>query len=283
MSEAMPSDNLIGTHCSINGGIENAIAQAVELGIDTFQIFTKNQRQWREKEFTSAEGADFKQKMKEAGIKKAFSHTTYLINLASADDEIREKSIMALAAELLRCDTLGLDYTVLHPGANRQLSEIAAIERIADALNIVLQHTQHLNAMVLLENTAGQGSSIGYRFEHHKEIMDRVETDNIGLCFDTCHAFAAGYDIRNQEGLESLFAHINNLIGLEKLKVFHFNDSKGDLGSHLDRHMHIGTGKLGSAPFKYIINRFPDRPKVLETSKEDDADIKNLKVLRSLS
>ena len=279
----MPPNNLIGTHCSINGGVENAIVQAVELGIDTFQIFTKNQRQWREKEFTGAEGANFKQKLKGAGIKKSFSLTAYLINLASADDEVREKSIMALAAELLRCDTLGLDYTVLHPGANRLLDDIAAIERIADALNIVLQHTQHLKTMVLLENTAGQGSSIGYRFEHHKEIMDRVETDNIGICFDTCHAFAAGYDIRTREGLEAVFAHIDHLFGLEKLKVFHFNDSKGDLGSHLDRHMHIGAGKIGFAPFRYIINRFRDRPKVLETSKEDNADVKNLKALRNLS
>src|SRR5690606_31749988 len=177
-------------------GLENAIDQANVLGIDTFQIFTKNQRQWREKEFTEVEGNNFKKKLQKAGIKIAFSHATYLINLASADDEIREKSILGLAAELVRCEALGLKYTVLHPGANKYLSEIEAIERIADALNIVTQYTHSLQAMILLENTAGQGSSIGYKFEHHQEIMKRVDSDKIGVCFDTCHAFAAGYDIR---------------------------------------------------------------------------------------
>lgn len=273
---------LIGTHCSISGGLENAIDQANVLGIDTFQIFTKNQRQWREKEFTEVEGNNFKKKLQKAGIKIAFSHATYLINLASADDEIREKSILGLAAELVRCEALGLKYTVLHPGANKYLSEIEAIERIADALNIVTQYTHSLQAMILLENTAGQGSSIGYKFEHHQEIMKRVDSDKIGVCFDTCHAFAAGYDIRTQSGVEELMAGIDTLIGLEKVRVFHFNDSKGALGSRLDRHEHIGQGKLGLEPFRQIIKNFPDVPKVLETSKEDDMDIKNLEVLREM-
>lgn len=273
---------LIGTHCSISGGVENAIIQAQELGIDTFQIFSKNQRQWREKEFSEAEGLNFQRKMKSAGVKIAFSHTTYLINLASADEIIRNKSILGLAAELLRCDALGLQYTVLHPGANKLIGEMGAIERIADALNAVMEYTQPLNAMVLLENTAGQGSSIGYKFEHHQEIMNRVDSKKIGVCFDTCHAFAAGYDIRRKEGLDALFDGIENLIGLDKIKAFHFNDSKGDLGSHLDRHAHIGEGKLGLEPFRYIIKRFPTIPKVLETSKENNMDIKNLNVLRGL-
>lgn len=273
---------LIGTHCSISGGIENAIDQAIALGIDTFQVFTKNQRQWREREFTEEEGNRFKQKLQKAGIRVAFSHTTYLINLASADDEIREKSILGLAAELIRCESLGLKYTVLHPGANKYLSENKAIERIADALNIVMQHTKSLQPMVLLENTAGQGSSIGYKFEHHQEIMKRVDSDKVGVCFDTCHAFAAGYDIRTQSGVEDLMDGIDKIFGLEKMKAFHFNDSKGDLGSRLDRHTHIGHGKLGLEPFRQIIRSFPDVPKVLETSKENDMDIKNLEVLREM-
>jgi deoxyribonuclease IV len=273
---------LIGTHCSISGGVENAILQAVDLGIDTFQIFTKNQRQWREKEFTEAEGKSFREKLQKAGVKMAFSHTTYLINLASADDEIREKSILGLAAELIRCDALGLKYTVLHPGANKYISEIEAIDRIADALNIVTQYTESLQAMVLLENTAGQGSSIGYKFEHHQEIIKRVNTDKIGVCVDTCHAYAAGCDIRTRSGVEALMEGIDKLIGLEKIKVFHFNDSKGDLGSRLDRHAHIGQGKLGLEPFRQIIRNFPHVPKVLETSKESDMDIKNLELLKEM-
>lgn len=273
---------LIGTHCSISGGIENAILQAIDLGIDTFQIFTKNQRQWREKEFTEAEGKSFRESLQKAGVKIAFSHTTYLINLASADDEIREKSILGLAAELIRCDALGLKYTVLHPGANKYISEIEAIDRIADALNIVTQYTDSLQAMVLLENTAGQGSSIGYKFEHHQEIMKRVNTDKIGVCVDTCHAYAAGYDIRRRSGVEAFMEGIDKLIGLEKIKVFHFNDSKGDLGSRLDRHAHIGQGKLGLEPFRQIIRDFPHVPKVLETSKENDMDIKNLELLKEM-
>lgn len=273
---------LIGTHCSISGSIENAISQAEALGIDTFQIFTKNQRQWREKEFTETDGKSFKSKLLKAGIRKAMSHTMYLINLASADEEIREKSILALAAELIRCDTLGISYAILHPGANRQLTEARAIARIAEALNIVLEHTGQLNTTVLLENTAAQGSSIGGKFEHHREIISQVSSANIGICVDTCHAFVAGYDIRTTAGLDAMFADIDKLVGLEKLKAFHFNDSKGTLGSHLDRHEHIGKGKLGLEPFRYIIEHFPDRPKVLETSKEDNADEKNLTVLRSL-
>ena len=274
---------LIGTHCSISGGVENAITQAVELGIDTFQIFTKNQRQWREKEFTEAEASTFRDRLAAAGIEKAMSHTTYLINLASADEAIREKSMLGLAAELIRCHALGISYAVLHPGANRQLTEEKAIERIAEGLNMVLEHTGHLNTMVLLENTAGQGSSIGYKFEHHRDIIAQVESENIGACLDTCHAFAAGYDIRTSTGLDDLFAQVDQQIGLEKLKAFHFNDSKGALGSHLDRHAHIGSGKLGLEPFRYIIDKFPNRPKVLETSKEDNADVKNLQVLRELT
>lgn len=273
---------LIGTHCSINGGVENAIIQAKELGIDTFQIFTKNQRQWREREFTEAEGQSFREKLKDAGIKIAFSHATYLINLASADDEIREKSILGLAAELIRCDALGLKYTVLHPGANKYIGEAKAIARIAEALNIVMAYTKSLRAMVLLENTAGQGASIGYKFEHHQEIMAQLNSDRVGVCFDTCHAFAAGYDIRTQSGVETLMAGIDKLIGLDKIKAFHFNDSKGNLASRLDRHAHIGQGKIGLEAFRQIIRRFPHVPKVLETSKEDNMDIKNLKILREM-
>ncbi|MDQ3536306.1 MAG: deoxyribonuclease IV [Bacteroidota bacterium] len=176
---------------------------------------------------------------------------------------------------------LGLPYTVLHPGNNKNLSDEEAIRRISEALNIVIQHTTGIKTKILLENTAGQGASIGRKFEHIRSIMEEVDPGRLGLCLDTCHAIAAGYDIRTQTGLEDTLSIIDNLIGIDNLKVFHFNDSKGDFGSRLDRHEHIGKGKIGLLPFEYIINHFPMHPKILETHGEDDMDIKNVEVLKS--
>lgn len=272
---------LLGKHCSISGGVENACEEASILGMDTIQIFTKNQRQWREREISTDEGKKFKIKCAEKGIKLALSHTIYLINLAS-NDTVRDQSIVALAGELLRCEALGLPYTVLHPGNNKNLSDNEAIRRISDALNIVIQHTSEVKVRILLENTAGQGASIGRKFEHIKAIMEHVDPSRLGLCFDTCHAFAAGYDIRTKTGLEETISLIDNLIGLNYLKVFHLNDSKGDFASRLDRHEHIGKGKIGLEPFHYIMNHFPQHPKILETHNEDEMDIKNLEILREM-
>lgn len=274
---------LLGVHCSINGGFENALIEAERLGIDTFQVFTKNQRQWREKQITEAEGKKFKKQLKQSGIKVAFSHTQYLINLASEDEIIRKNSILALEGELLRCHVLGFPFTVLHPGASRGLSEIQAIVKIAEALNLVLRNSGNIKVKVLLENTAGQGSSIGWKFRHIAEIMKRVDSPGIGMCFDTCHAFSAGYDIRTNEGFEATMEEVDKLIGLNRLLAFHLNDSKGRLGSRIDRHEHIGKGELGLVPFRLIMNFFKKIPKVLETKKDNDMDIKNLEVLRSLA
>lgn len=274
---------LLGIHCSISGGVENALDLAKEWGIDTFQIFTKNQRQWADRVITNEEGKLFRQKMKKLKIPVGISHTAYLINLASSDEEIREKSVMALASELLRCDGLGLMGTVLHPGANKEVSPAEGMEMIAKSLKMVLDHTKHIKAKVLLENTAGQGSSIGWKFEHIRDIMDIAKSDRLGMCFDTCHAFAAGYDIRTQAGFEDTMAQLDKIVGLDKLLAFHLNDSKGDLATRVDRHEHIGKGKIGLEPYKVIMKKFLHVPKVLETDHENDLHLEDLKVLRSLA
>lgn len=274
---------LLGVHCSISGGIENAIIEAAGLKTDVLQIFTKNQRAWKEKEYSEAEGNAFKKDMGDNSIKMCFSHTTYLLNLASSDDELRNKSIKGLAAELTRCHVLGLPYAVLHPGSNKLVSKDEAISIIARSLNEVFELTGGIDTKVLLENTAGQGSTIGGEFEHLGDIMDQVERKSrLGVCFDTCHAFAAGHDIRTQDSFEDTMARLHKAVDLDNLLAFHLNDSKGELGKHLDRHENIGQGLIGPEPFRQIINRFPAKPKVLETPKKEDWDAKNLNFLRSL-
>lgn len=274
---------LLGVHCSISGGVENAITEAAGLKTDVLQIFTKNQRTWKEKEYTAEEGTAFKKGMSDNTLKMCFSHTTYLLNLASSDDELRTKSINGLAAELIRCHVLGLPYAVLHPGSNKLVSQAEAISIIAQSLNQVIELTENIETKVLLENTAGQGSTIGGDFEHLRDIMEQVEKkDRLGVCFDTCHAFAAGYDIRTKDGFEDTMAALEKAVTLDNLLAFHLNDSKGELGKHLDRHEHIGHGLIGPEPFRQIINRFPDKPKVLETPKKEDWDARNLEFLKSL-
>jgi deoxyribonuclease-4 len=206
-----------------------------------------------------------------------------LISLGSENDEIAEKSMLALAMELERCKSLGLTHTVLHPGTAGTLSKAEAIIRIGDRIKKVLQVLKGNPVKILLENTAGQGSSIGGKLEYISDLIEHINSKQIGLCIDTCHAFAAGYDIRDLKGIDKFIKEINNRIGLEKLLCFHLNDSKGGLGSKLDRHAHIGDGLLGLIPFKYILQNFPHIPKVLELPKENDADKKNLRILRDLA
>jgi deoxyribonuclease IV len=273
---------MLGVHCSISGGYENAFIEAKRLGIDTFQIFTKNQRQWREKEVSKEEAASFNDNLRDYGISKAVSHCTYLINIGSADDKIREQSVFSLMQEVIRCTKLGISYAVLHPGSFKNTTLEKAIQNIVDGLLTVLEHTSDSEVKILLENTAGQGSSIGGDFKDIGEIIKAVGSERVGTCFDSCHAFAAGYDIRTAAGFEQTMSELDKHIGLGNLLTFHLNDSKGDLGSHLDRHDHIGKGKLGLEPFRQIINRFENIPKLLETPKENDMDMENLKVLRSL-
>ncbi len=272
----------LGVHCSVSGGLEKAFDEAKILGTDVMQIFTRNQRQWSAKPVSPEEQKLFKDAAKKSDIKVTFSHCSYLINLAAENEEIRMKSIAALQQEVERCTLLGLSFCVLHPGAAGSQDFETAMAKIADGLKIVLKNTTGSNVMVLLENTAGQGTSLGGSFENLKQISDLTKSKRIGYCFDTCHAFAAGYDIRTEAGTKETFEKFDEILGIENLKAFHLNDSKGDLGTHLDRHENIGKGKLGVEPFAYIMNNFLKVPKVIETPKEDDWDKVNIGVLRGL-
>ena len=236
---------LLGVHCSIKGGLHNAFHEAESLGIDTFQIFTKNQRQWKERIIDTQEKSKFLDDYKTSHVKMVFSHASYLINLASNNDILWECSVRALIGEVQRCHDLGLDFTILHPGSAKELGEQKGMKKIIKALKTAHRETNNSTVKILLENTAGQGSCIGYRFEHIKQIIDGVNSSRVGVCFDTCHAFAAGYDIRSKIGFEATMEELDKIVGLQNLHAIHLNDSKGELGSNLDRHEHIGKGKLG--------------------------------------
>ena len=272
---------LLGVHCSASGGIINAFDEARSLGINTFQIFTKNQRQWREKVIDEEEGRAFRQRQKDQNVKIIFSHSSYLINSAAMDIALHEKSLNALTGELQRCDQTGLAFTVLHPGAAKEQNPEMAMEQVAKTLTQALKNTSSSNVKIALENTAGQGTTLGRSFEELKNIADQVDSDRIVFCFDTCHAFSAGYDIRSESGIKDTLAEWDEIIGLNRLAAFHLNDSKGGLGSNIDRHENIGFGEIGDLPFKYIMQNFPNIPKVIETPKEDGWDEKNLDRLRS--
>lgn len=274
---------LLGVHCSVAGGLENAFEEAARLGIDTFQIFTQNQRQWLNKKIDEPLQKTFTKAWDYNKVKIIFSHCSYLLNLASLNDEIRRKSIDALIGEVTRCDALGLSYCVLHPGSYKDQTPEGAISKIIAAFEEVLMKTDFSKVKILLENTAGQGSAIGYRFEHLKEIIGAVRSERIGVCFDTCHAFSAGYDLRTGEVFNKTFDEFDKIVGLDKLKAIHINDTKTNLGSRVDRHDNIGFGKLGLECFRLVLQNFPHIPKVLETPKEDNWDEKNLATLRSLT
>lgn len=271
----------LGVHCSVSGGLENAFTEAKSLQTDAMQIFTRNQRQWEAKPITEEERSTFLKASKSSEMGFLFSHCSYLINMAAENEEIRLRSVNALKQEVERCTQLGLHYCVLHPGAAGNQEMNTAIEKIAAGLREVLTATAGSKVMILIENTAGQGSSVGGPFDNLKQIYQATGSDRIGYCFDTCHAFAAGYDIRTESGCLETLESFDTILGLDKLKVFHLNDSKGELGKHLDRHEHIGKGKIGTPAFKVIMKQFTDKPKVLETPKEDDWDNINLQLLRS--
>lgn len=274
---------LLGVHCSVAGGLENAFAEAARLGIDTFQIFTRNQRQWKAKPISEEEKNKFAAAWKQSEVKIIFSHCSYLLNLAAADSAAQKKATEALTEEVIRCTELGLSFCVLHPGAAGEQDMDTAMKRIARGLKEVLKNTSASKVKIALENTAAQGTSVGGTFENLKLIRDETGSERISYCFDTCHAFAAGYETRTQAGIEDTLHQFDKVCGLTHLSAFHLNDSKGDLGLHLDRHDHIGKGKLRLIPFRYIMKNFPNIPKVIETEKEDDWDEKNLKTLRGLA
>ncbi len=264
---------MIGAHVSISGGVENAPLNAQAINAKAFAMFTKNQRQWQAKPYTEKNIQEFKANLKKVGIppENVLPHDGYLINLGHPETDKREQSRLAFLDELQRCEQLGLNMLNFHPGSHlRQISEEKSLALVAESLNWALERTSRITAVI--ENTAGQGSNLGYRFEHLARIIEAVEDKSrIGVCLDTCHTFTAGYDLRTSAACDTTFTEFDSIVGFEYLRAMHLNDSKPDLGSKVDRHESLGKGKLGWNVFKYIMNdqRFDEIPMILETIDSD--------------
>ncbi len=251
---------------SIAGGVHLALERGAELGCSTIQIFVKNARSWRSKAYTQEVIANFAENQRKTGIAPVVAHSIYLVNLATEARELRERSIDDMRDEMSKCDQLNIPYLVLHPGTHQ--NEKIGLRLVAEALDEL--YSERFRVSVTLETTAGQGNNLGFRFEQIAEIIELAECGkNLSVCFDTCHVFAAGYELRTESGYERTFEEFNSIIGIEKLKVIHLNDSKYPLGSRRDRHEHIGKGELGLSAFSFIMNdkRFVGIPKILETPK----------------
>ncbi|MBF0162308.1 MAG: deoxyribonuclease IV [Magnetococcales bacterium] len=259
----------IGAHVSSAGGVEQAPLNAAAIGAKAFALFTKNQRQWQAPPLTNRQIEAFHTHMATGGYRPqdVLPHDSYLINLGNPDPSAWEKSLHAFIDELQRCALLGLPLLNFHPGSHlRQISEEACLDLIGEALNRALAATQGVTAVI--ENTAGQGSNLGYRLEQLAALIHRVEDKSrVGVCLDTCHAFTAGYELRTEEGYQQFFTDFERIVGLRYLKGMHLNDSKPDLGSRVDRHENIGKGKLGVELFRRIVNdaRLDEMPLILET------------------
>jgi deoxyribonuclease-4 len=276
-----------GAHMPVAGGVYKAFAHGEHVGCEVMQIFSKNQRQWNAKPYTEKDIEKYKAEEERTGIGPVVVHTSYLINLASPDDALWEKSIAALSDEMERSAALGIAYVVLHPGSHTGSGEEQGLSRIADALNRIFDEGTADGVMVLLETTAGQGTNLGASFEHLAHLLRNSRyPERLGVCVDTCHIFAAGYDMRTREAYDATFAAFDQIVGLQHIKVFHLNDSQHDLDSRKDRHAHIGKGYLGEEAFRLLVNdsRFHQLPMILETPKGKDLaeDIENLSLLRSL-
>lgn len=259
---------------SIAGGLHEAFARAVEVGCDCFQVFVKNQRQWSAPALTTEAVRLWEAARSRMGLGPVVAHATYLINLASPDKTLWRRSIAAYVDELRRCERLGIVGLVVHPGSHNGRGEAWGIRRIAEALDVIHDRTDGVAAKTVLETTAGQGTGIGSRFEHLAGIISQTEArQRVAVCADTCHLYAAGYDLRSDDGYTATFAAFDQVIGLDRLLCFHLNDSRKTLGSHVDRHEHIGKGRLGRSAFHRLVNdpRFLGRPMILETPKETDA------------
>lgn len=283
----VPCGPLLGAHMSIAGGIGNALLSGKKVACDAIQIFTRSSRQWAAKPFTKQEVEEFCANRKQTGIATVIAHDCYLLNLGSPDGALKKRSIEAFIDELERCELLGVQNLVAHPGAHIGTGELTGIKTIAKSLDVVHKACPGYRTKVTLEITAGQGSALGYRFEQIGQIIDSTrEGDRLRVCFDTAHAFAAGYDIRTQEGYDRTFNEFDEFVGIERLAAFHLNDSKKELNSRVDRHDHIGKGHLGVETFRRLLNdkRFWGLPMCLETPKgpELKEDRENLSLLRSL-
>ncbi len=273
---------------SIAGGVYNALLHGEKAGCDTIQIFVKSSNQWKAKPFKLQELERYHQERKRTEIEPVIAHASYLINLGSPDMELLQKSREAFLVEMDRCEKLEIPYLVIHPGAPKDFGEEYGIKTIAESINWLSERTPDHQVKITLETTAGQGSSLGHSFEQLAAILDGVDNPGrVFICFDTCHAHVAGYDISTRKGFEQTWEDFERIIGIDKLAVMHLNDAKKEIGSKIDRHEHIGKGKLGERAFSYIMTdkRFKRVPKILETAKGDDnrMDEVNLNLLRKLA
>jgi len=286
----------LGAHLSIAGGLPRAIDRAVASRCEALQIFTKSAGQWRARVLPPDEIAQFRARVERTGIQPVVAHNSYLINLAAADPALRAQSLAALGEELDRAEALGLLGLVMHPGSYTSGTERDGLDLIGDGLGAVLRARPRAKTMILLEHTAGQGTNLGHRFEHLAAILARLNgSPRVGVCLDSCHLIAAGYDICSDDGYRATFEAFDRLVGIDRIRAFHLNDSKKPCGSRVDRHEHIGRGCLGLEPFRRLLNdpRFAALPMLLETPKLDtpesrrksDADpwdLRNLRILRKL-
>ena len=280
---------LFGSHLSIAGGYYKAADAAGALGMDTVQIFTKNNNQWRAKPLTDDDAKRFQEAVERNGLRVPCSHDSYLINLASPDGTLWMKSLDAFVVELERAEALGLAGVVMHPGSFVDSSEPEGLDRIVDGLNESLKRTKGFDVQIWLETTAGQGTNLGHRFEHLRYLLERTDPkERLGVCVDTCHIFAAGYPLQSPDEYTATFGEFDEVIGVDFIRAFHLNDSKKPLGSRVDRHEHIGEGELGLEPFRHLLNdpRFAEHPMYLETKKEqrdgEEMDAVNLRRLKGL-
>jgi len=278
---------LLGAHMSIAGGVHTALERGNSIGCDIIQIFTKSSNQWKAKPLTDDDVRLFNEAKEATGISIVVGHTSYLVNLASPDPLIYEKSVNSLRLELERSEALGLPSLVLHPGSHLGEGEQAGLKRIAKSLDAVHKSLPGLTVKIALEITAGQGTNLGFRFEQIARIIELTsEPDRLAACFDTCHAFAAGYDIRTRKTYTATMQQFDDVIGLDRLAVIHLNDARKELASRIDRHEHIGKGQIGLDGFRWLLNdrRLAKIPMSLETPKGKDLkeDVENLATLRAL-
>ena len=280
-------NDYLGAHMSISGGLHLAIDRAVAAGCNAVQVFTRNSNQWKGKPVSEPDAALFRSKFAASGLHEVISHDIYLINLASPPGETRDKSLAAFRDELETCARLGINKVVMHPGSHLADSPQTGLARVIEAFDQLFAEVPQFEGRVLIETTAGQGSNLGRTFEELATIIKGSRfPEKFGVCFDTCHTFAAGYNTATEAGYRDTMEQFDCLIGVERLLCFHLNDSKKGLGSRVDRHEHIGQGTLGLNPFRFILNdpRFAAVPKILETPKgdNDEMDAVNLGILRGL-